>query len=59
MKIVAVSGGFDPIYFGHTPYINNLNCFKKKTDLIIANRMNKEIEDVSYKVFSRDLFREN
>ena len=45
--------------FFNSKVINNLSSFKKKTDLIIANRMNKEIDDVRYKVFSRDLFREN
>ena len=38
---------------------NSLESFKKKSDLILANRMHNDIEDVSSKVFTRDIFREN
>ena len=40
--------------------INNaLENFKENSDLILANRMHDDIEDVSSKVFTRDIFREN
>ena len=39
--------------------LNNLNEFISKSDIIIANRMSKELEKVKNKVFTRDLFREN
>ena len=36
---------------------NNLNLFKQKTDVIVANRYDKEIEDVKSKVYSRDIYK--
>ena len=36
--------------------INDLDAFKAMCNVIVANRLVDEIEDVSYKVYSRDLF---
>lgn len=38
---------------------NNLSSFKKKCDLILANRMVSDLDDVKQKIFTRDLFRED
>jgi len=35
---------------------NNLDEFKESCDLIIANRLSEEINDVLYKIYSRDLW---
>lgn len=37
----------------------DLNEFKAESEIIIANRLTSELEDVSCKVFTRDLFSEN
>jgi UDPglucose 6-dehydrogenase len=42
-------------FFG-SQVINDLEEFKDKCDLIISNRNAIELEDVKYKVFTRDLF---
>jgi len=39
--------------------VNELEDFIKKSDIIIANRMTKELDHVKRKVYTRDLFREN
>ncbi len=36
--------------------VNDLDLFKVKSDVIVANRMSDEIEDCHAKVFSRDIF---
>ncbi|MES0828488.1 nucleotide sugar dehydrogenase [Ruegeria sp. SCP11] len=43
-------------HFFHSPVIHDLEEFKQKADLIVANRLSDEIKDVSDKVFTRDLF---
>lgn len=42
--------------FFNSTVITDLEAFKNKSDLIIANRVTDEIADVSNKVFTRDVF---
>ena len=42
--------------FFNSKVINNLDEFKKISDLILVNRSNKEIDDVKDKIYTRDLF---
>ena len=43
-------------FFG-SPVMGNLQQFKASCDVIIANRMSDELEDVRDKVYTRDVFR--
>ena len=38
---------------------HDLDIFKNSSDIIIANRINEEIEDEKDKIYTRDIFREN
>ena len=38
------------------PIINDLEAFKENSSVIVANRLEPEIADVSEKVYTRDLF---
>lgn len=42
--------------FFNSKVIRNIEEFKKLSDVIVANRMNTDLEDVKEKVYTRDLF---
>ena len=42
--------------FFNSKVINNLDEFKSKADVIIANRIDTDIESVKDKIYTRDLF---
>lgn len=42
--------------FYRSKVVNNLESFKAQSDVIVANRMTKEILDVATKVYTRDLY---
>lgn len=46
----------DNSLFSNNLVVNNLDVFKNKSKLIIANRKNDELQDVYDKVYTRDLF---
>ena len=42
--------------FFNSRVINDLELFKKMSDVIVANRVTKDIHDMSHKIYTRDLF---
>lgn len=42
--------------FFHSRVLKNLDTFKQISDVIVANRMSKDLEDVKERVYTRDLY---
>ena len=45
--------------FYNSTVVSDLGDFKRASDIIVANRMTEDLNDVTNKVFTRDLFNEN
>jgi len=45
--------------FFHSKVVNDLQTFKKMSNVVVANRLTDDIKDVAYKVYTRDLYSEN
>lgn len=56
IEVVIYEPALEEEYFYHSKVIKDLQEFKMISDLILANRISKEIEDVEEKVYTRDLF---
>jgi len=56
IKVVVYEPELTEVEFFNSRVELDLNAFKKKSDIILANRMVIELEDVADKVFTRDLF---
>ncbi|WP_321447817.1 nucleotide sugar dehydrogenase [uncultured Cohaesibacter sp.] len=56
IEVIVYEPSLDEDHFFNSPVITDLAEFKSKSDIIVANRMAKEILDVTDKVFTRDLF---
>lgn len=59
IEIVVYEPAIKEPYFFNSRVERDVESFKSMVDLIVANRMVSELENVSEKVFTRDLFHEN
>ena len=59
IEVVVYEPTLDDDEFYRSRVINDLEEFKSESEIIIANRMAEEIEDVEHKVYTRDLFNKN
>jgi UDPglucose 6-dehydrogenase len=56
VRIVVYEPAFtDDVFLGHQVH-TNIATFKEISDLILTNRLNDELDDVDFKVFTRDIF---
>lgn len=58
-KIIIFEPSINENLYQNFEVCNDLMQFKKRTDLIIANRFSVDLTDVKNKVYTRDLFRIN
>ena len=56
IEVVVYEPALEEDEFFHSKVIKDLEEFKAISDVIVANRLSKEIKDVADKVFTRDLF---
>ena len=55
-KILIYEPNIEDEYFMNCQIINDLESFKKNSDLVVANRLSVELDDIKEKVFTRDLY---
>ena len=56
IKVIVYEPELHKDNFYNSKVLTDLDKFKKISSLIVANRMNKELDDVNHKVYTRDLF---
>lgn len=56
IPILVYEPAMEEEMFFNSPVINDLETFKRKSCVIIANRRAPELEDVAHRVYTRDLF---
>ena len=56
IEIVIYEPVFEDDEFFHSKVIKDLDAFKKLADVIIANRVTDDLDDVQEKIFTRDIF---
>jgi UDPglucose 6-dehydrogenase len=56
VEVIVYEPSLTETEFFHSEVVEDLQVFKTKSDIIIANRMSSKLLDVQEKIFTRDLF---
>lgn len=56
VEVIVYEPGLDAPDFYKSRVIRDLDAFKARSDVIVANRLTEEISDVQHKVYTRDIF---
>src|SRR5699024_10132847 len=56
VPVVVYEPNVEGVEFYNSEVIRDLNEFKQRCDVIVANRRTAEIDDVSEKIYTRDFF---
>ncbi|MCP4969130.1 MAG: UDP-glucose 6-dehydrogenase, partial [Arcobacter sp.] len=56
IEVIIYEPAFNEEEFFHSKVIKDLSEFKNKSDVIVANRLSKNLKDIEEKVYTRDIF---